>query len=145
MEVCCLVVNDKRLDVPNLLGIFVDAAVTGEETHASHSLDALGDPFILVAVGVVHKRMSVDIAAEIIRNKIEIPVLAYSGNHATEIVRSAECSLFDLVEDLVEVSVDAVGSVVVRMAEILDVLGEVAEEEDIVLADFSGDFDLRLC
>jgi hypothetical protein len=30
----------------------------------------------------------------------------------------------------------------VGVAELFDVLGEVAEEEDVVLADFAGDFDL---
>ena len=30
------------------------------------------------------------------------------------------------------------------MAEILNILGKVTEEEDVVLANFTGDFDLKL-
>jgi hypothetical protein len=38
--------------------------------------------------------------------------------------------------------VERVCSVQMRVAEVFDVLGEVAEEEDVVFADLAGDFNL---
>lgn len=35
-------------------------------------------------------------------------------------------------------------AVVVSMAKILNILGKVTEEEDVILANFTGDFDLEL-
>lgn len=48
----------------------------------------------------------------------------------------------DRVEDVGERRVELVLRVQMCVAEILDVFGEVAEKEDILLADFAGDFDL---
>ena len=49
---------------------------------------------------------------------------------------------FDGGEDFREVRVEREGAVVVRVAEVFDVFGEVAEEEDVGVADFAGYFDL---
>ena len=49
---------------------------------------------------------------------------------------------FDGGEDLGEGGVEGEGAVVVGVAEVFDVFGQVAEEEDVGFADFAGDFDL---
>lgn len=54
----------------------------------------------------------------------------------------AECALLDLVEDSRKIRVQLVGAVGVSMAEILDILCEVTEEEDVVLPNLAGDFNL---
>lgn len=56
----------------------------------------------------------------------------------------AEGSRADGGEDAGEVWVEGEGVAVgVGVAEVFDVFGEVAEEEDVGFADFAGDFDLR--
>ena len=47
------------------------------------------------------------------------------------------------VEDLLQVGVDAVLAVGVRVAEVFDVFGEVAKEEDVGFANLTSDFDLE--
>jgi hypothetical protein len=46
------------------------------------------------------------------------------------------------LEDLFELFVQLVVAVHVGVAELVDVFAQVAEEEDVVLADLAGDFDL---
>lgn len=69
--------------------------------------------------------------------------MADSGDHGAKVVGGAKGAFFDFVEDLVEAGVNGVGAVVVGVAEVFDVFREVAEEEDIVLANFAGDFNLE--
>ena len=87
--------------------------------------------------------MRLHITIEIIAHKVIIPVI---GNRVTK-SREATCVAkhvgFDGVEDAGEVWGEGEGAVVVGMAEVFDVFGEVAEEEDVVGGDFAGYFDLR--
>ena len=48
----------------------------------------------------------------------------------------------DGVEDFGEVGVEGEGTVVVGVAEVFDVFGQVAEEEDVGFADLACDLDL---
>ena len=59
-----------------------------------------------------------------------------------EAVGFAKGVAFDGVEDFSEVGVDGEGAVIVGVAEVFDVFGEVAEEEDVGFANFASDFDL---
>lgn len=88
--------------------------------------------------------MRLDVAVEVIRHQVIVSVMANCVNHGIEIVRRTEGTVFDLVEDLVEVRIDDVRAVVVGMAKVLDIFGEVAEEEDVIFADFTGDFNLGI-
>jgi hypothetical protein len=70
-------------------------------------------------------------------------VVAHRRNERPKVVRVPECALLDLLEDLREVRVDSVGAELVRVTQVVDILGEVAKEEDVVLANLSSDFDLQ--
>lgn len=54
----------------------------------------------------------------------------------------AEHATFDGVEDFAEVRVELEVAVGVGVAQVFYVFGQVAEEEDVVFADFAGDFNL---
>ena len=54
----------------------------------------------------------------------------------------AERAAADRVEDFRQVRVDAVAAEAVRVPQVLDVLGQGAEEEDVGVADLARDFDL---
>lgn len=56
--------------------------------------------------------------------------------------RIAEGTRVDAVKHGSESRVELVFLVEVSVAELIDIFGEVAEEEDVVLADFARDFDL---
>lgn len=85
-----------------------------------------------------------DVAVEIVRHKIVVSVLANRGNHGAEIVRGAKGAFFNLLEHLVEIRVDSVGTVGVRVAEVFDIFRQIAEEEDVAFADFASNFNLML-
>ena len=59
-----------------------------------------------------------------------------------KVVRLAKRLLLDGLEDLLEVGVDRMRPVRVRVPEVFNVLSEVAEKEDVVLADLPSDLNL---
>ncbi len=63
-------------------------------------------------------------------------------DESRESPRITESTLLDFLEDLGEIGIKVVRAVGVCVAEIFNVLGQIAKEEDIVLANFSGDFNL---
>ena len=80
---------------------------------------------------------------EVIRHKVEVAVVADGRDHAHEVVGLAEGALLNSLEYLGKVGIDGVRAVGVVVADVLDIFGEVAEEENVLLADFASDFDLR--
>ena len=81
---------------------------------------------------------------EIVGHEIVVAVVLDGTNKGAESIYVAESSLLDLLENLDEVRVHGVGTVVVSVAEILNILSQVAEEEDVILANLTSDFNLSL-
>lgn len=79
---------------------------------------------------------------KVVRHQIVIPMLLHRRDQRGEMVRGPKGIRADEVEDRFEVCVQGVRSVGVCVAQVFDVFGEVAEEEDVLLADFAGYFDL---
>jgi hypothetical protein len=136
--------GNQRLDVPDTLRILVNATITAEETHARHTRDTLADPLVLVLVGFVNESLGLIVAVEIIRDEVVVAVLFDGPDQSCERAGISKRVLLDGLKDGLEVRIKGVGAVVVCMAKILHILGQVTEEEDVVLANFTGDFDLRL-
>jgi hypothetical protein len=63
-------------------------------------------------------------------------------HQSRELAGIAEGSLADCAEDALEHGVEVEVLVVVGVAEVFDVFAEVAEEEDVFFADFSGDLGM---
>lgn len=139
-----LLPNRKRLDVPDALRVLVDAPVAGKEAHASHRRDALGHPLVLVPVRLVDQGVRLDVAAEVVRHQVVVSMLPHGGNQRAKVVGRPERALFDLAEHPVQVAVDRVGAVGVRVAKVLDVFCEVAKQEDVVLANLTSNLNLRV-
>jgi hypothetical protein len=70
-------------------------------------------------------------------------MLLHRRDQRGEMVRGPKGIGADEVEDGFQVCVERVRGVGVCVAEVFDVFGQVAEEEDVLLADFAGYFDLR--
>lgn len=128
--------------VLTLLGILVDASVRAEEAHARNARDRLGQPLILVFVRLVNGCMCLNVAVEVVRDKVVVAMVADSRDHGQEVVGLAECAALNSFEDLGKVRVDGVRAVCVRVAKILNILGEIAKEENVVLANLTGDLNL---
>ena len=135
----------ERLNVPDLLGVLVDAPVRAEEAHARHARDRLGDPLLLVAVRLVHERLRLNVAVEVVRHQVEITVVSNRRDHGREVLHVAKRALLNRLKHLGQIRVYTMRTVRVRVAEVLDVLGQVAKEEDVVLANLTRDFNLRTC
>lgn len=71
-------------------------------------------------------------------------MVLYSSYESTEGTGITECALLDLLEDAGEIRINGVRTVVVCVTEVFNIFGEVTEQEDVVLSDFTGDFNLLL-
>ena len=82
------------------------------------------------------------VGLEVIGDEVVIAVLDDAVDEAGEGARVAESTGLDAFEDFVEFFVQSVCAVDVAVAEVFNFLGEIAEEEDVIFADFAGDFNL---
>ena len=69
-------------------------------------------------------------------------MVLYGSNKCIKATRITKCSLLNLFEDLGEVGIKLMGAIVVSMAKIFDIFSQVSEQEDVVLSNFTSDFDL---
>ena len=138
-----LVVNGEGLDIPDLLSVLVDTPVAAEESHASHARDALRYPLLLVPVRLVHERLCLVVAMEIVRHKVVVSVVTHRRDERPKVVRRSERALLNLLKHTREVGVDRVRAIGMCVAEIVNILGKVSEEEDVVLANLTSDFNLE--
>lgn len=83
-----------------------------------------------------------NVRVEVVRNKIVITMLFNRRSECGEVGCVAKHVVFDRFEHLRQLRVELEVSVEVPVAELLDVFGKCAEEEDVLLADFAGDFNL---
>ena len=86
--------------------------------------------------------MRLDVAVEIVRDKVVVTLIDNAVAQSGKPACVAEPAAFNRVENFSEVAVKLEVAVGVGMAEIFDVFGKVAEEEDVGLADFAGNFNL---
>jgi hypothetical protein len=130
------------LGIPNLLRIFLNAAIRAKETHPSDSGNRLRKPLVLVLVRLVDEFLGVDVALEVVGDQVIVSVIRDAVDEGAELGRVAEHAFTDDFEDAREVWVELEVAVPVRVAQVFDVLGQVAEEEDVVFADFSCDLNV---
>jgi len=96
----------------------------------------------LVLVGLVNKNLGLIVGVEIIGDKIVVAMVFNGTDKSAERARIAKHATLDGLEDLEKVGVKHMLTVVVRVPKVFHVLGEVTKEEDIVLSDFTSDFNL---
>ena len=123
--------------------ILLNTPITTKKPHACHTRNTLLQPSRLVLIRLIHQLMRLNIRIEIVGHEVIIPMIGDRIAQRGKAARVAKGVGFDGVEDASEVRVEGEGAVGVGVAEVFDVFGEVAEEEDVVRGDFAGYFDLR--
>ena len=134
--------RNERLDVPDHVRVLLDTPVTAEEAHPADAGDALFEPGILVLVRLVHERMRLDVAVEVVGHEVVVALVDDGVAQRAEAVRITEFATLDGIENFGEVRVELEVAIGVGVTEVFDVLGEVTEEKDVGLADFASDLDV---
>ena len=137
-----LLLNIQRLNIPNAIRVLVSDTIHREEAHACHRANRLGKPLLFVKECLVDHLMCGDVGVEIVRDQVVVAGLLDGIGEGGEVARVAECVALDCGEDALQLGVKLEIAVEVSVTEILDIFSEVAEEEDVLFADFAGDFDL---
>ena len=130
------------LHVPNHIRILLDTPITAKEAHPRHTRDTLANPLLLVLVRLIHQLLRLAITAEIITHEVVIAMIDDGVAESGETVGIAKGVGFDGVKHFGKKRVEVEGAVVVGVAEVFNVFGEVAKKEDVGFADFASDFDL---
>lgn len=69
-------------------------------------------------------------------------MVTHSRDHGQEVIGLTKHAALDRLENLLQTRVDLVRAVCVGMTQVFDILREVAEKEDVILADLTGDLNL---
>lgn len=131
------------LNVPDAISVLDDAAIAREESHAADARDALCDPFFLVPVSLVDECVGLDVTVEVIADEIVVAVVGNGVDQSRKSVLVAKHVSANGLEDLLKVRINSVRTVVMVVSKILNVFGEIAEEENVRLAYLTSDFNLN--
>ena len=135
----------QRLYIPDTLRILIDTPIRAKEAHSRNRRNRLRSPFLRVLEALVNELLRLDVACEVVANEVVVAVLDDAVDQRGERRCVAEGAALDRVEDGGKLWVEVVVAVNVRVPEVIDVLGQVAEEEDVVLANLASDFYLTGC
>jgi hypothetical protein len=80
---------------------------------------------------------------EVVGNEIIVSMVFNPADQCAECVRIAKSVFLDFVKDSLKVGVNGVRAISMSVAEVFDVFGKVAKEEDVVFSDFSSNFNLK--
>jgi hypothetical protein len=137
-----LVLGHKWLHVPDALSVFIDTPVTREEAHTCDCQDGLRCPFLGVLVALIDELLRLDVRGKVVRNEIVVTVLHDAIEQGGEALGIAKGAAVNMIEYVGELGLELVLLVQMRVAEVLDILGKVTEQEDVLFANLAGDFNL---
>jgi hypothetical protein len=96
----------------------------------------------LVLESLINQILRLAVAIEVIGDEVVVSVMHNGVCECGESTGVAEHAALDGLEYFLEFFVELVVAVDVGMAEFIDIFGEVSEEEDVVLTNFTSYFDL---
>lgn len=132
----------QRLNVPDALRILVDTPIAREESHTRHSEDSLGRPRLCVLVCLVNQLLRLHVRSKVVGDQVVVAVLDNTVEQRAECSSIAETTFVDLVKHLGELRLELVVLVQMCVAQVLDILCEVTEEKNVLLANLACNLDL---
>ena len=130
------------LDVPNHLRILHNTSITAKGAHPRNGRNAPRHPLLLLLILHVNELLGLAVRRKVIGDEVVVAMVNDAVDERGEGTGLPKSTLFNLIKDLGKGFVEMVIAIDVGVAQIVDVFGEVAEEENVVLADFARDFDL---
>ena len=73
-----------RWDVPDLCSVFADCPIGGKLSRSGYAFDGHAAPLILIPVGLVHFLLRIEVAVEVVTNKIVVPTINKVVDHVNE-------------------------------------------------------------
>ena len=122
---------NQRLNIPDTFRIFLNTPVATEEAHAAHTGNALREPFVLIFICLIHEPVGLNVAIEIVTDKVIVTMVDNGVNESGKLVLVTECTRAYGIEDLLEVRVDGMLTVIVGVTEVFDVFSKVTKKEDV--------------
>lgn len=98
----------------------------------------------MVLVTLVNELLCLNIRRKVIRDEVVVAVINDAVDKSGELFRVTKGALVNMIKDSGQLRIELVLGVKMCVAEILNVLCEVAEEENIVLSDLTSNFDLAM-
>jgi hypothetical protein len=138
-----LILGNKRLYIPDTLGVLINTSVTREEAHSRDRGNTLAGPLLCVLVALVDELLRLDIRCKVVGHKVVVAVLDNTVEKSREALSIAEHASVDGVEDLRELGLELVLRIEMCVSEVFNILCKVTEEEDVFFADFTGNLNLR--
>lgn len=132
----------QRFDIPDHIGVLLNASVTAKEPHPADTGNALADPFVLVLVRLIDQGVCFDVAVEVIADQIVVPMIDDGIAQGRKMTSVAKQTSLDSVKYLLEVFIQLEFAVCVGMAEIFHILGQVAKEENVIFSNLACDLNL---
>lgn len=96
----------------------------------------------MVLVCLVDQVLRLDVARKVVRDEVVVAVVDDTIDQRRECIGVAELATANRVKDTLQGGVELEARIAVCMAEVLHVLGQIAEQEDILLAYLTSDLNL---
>lgn len=109
------------LNVPDHIGVFLNASVAAEESHPADAGNAFADPFILVLVCLIDECVCFDVAVEIVADEIIVAMIDNGVAKGREVASVAEHTSPDGIKYLLQIFVQLEVAVIVCMSEVFHV------------------------
>jgi hypothetical protein len=137
-----LVLGYKWLYVPDALSVLIDTSVAREEAHTCDRQDGLCCPLLGVLVALVDELLRLDVRGKVIRNEVVVTMLHDAIKQGGEALGIAKGAAVDVIKYIGELRLELVLLVQMCVAEVLNILGKVTEQEDVLFTNLAGDFNL---
>jgi hypothetical protein len=106
-----LVLDVQGFDVPDGIGIFIDASIRSEETHSGNACYRFADPLFLILEGFIDEILCLAVAVEIVADKVEVAVVNNGADQGPESTFVSKFAGLDAIEHLQQFGIDLVVAV----------------------------------
>ena len=88
--------------------------------------------------------MRLQVALEVVGDEVVVAMFGNATDEGRECGYVAKLAVLDYVEDLLQLRVDLILAIEVCVAEVFNILCQITEEKDVLVARLARDFDLQM-